>query len=67
MAFVVVTSAVRPPPGPGTRHYYRVQADDLIIEFDNTTDDGNHAHTVLRRPGADFGDDVLTAHRVAHH
>jgi len=34
---------------------------DLLIEYD-TTDDGNHAHTVLRRPRGDFGDDVLAAH-----
>jgi hypothetical protein len=55
------------PTTPGTRHYYRVQADDLLIEYDNTADDGNHAHTVLRRPRSDFGDDVLAAHyRQAH-
>jgi hypothetical protein len=52
------------PPGPGTRHYYRVQADDLLIEFDNTTDDGNHAHSVLRRPRGDFGGDILAAHHA---
>jgi Protein of unknown function (DUF3500) len=52
---------------PGTRHYYRVQGDDLLIEYDNTTDDGNHAHTVLRRPRSDFGADILAAHyRDAH-
>ncbi|HYB47124.1 MAG TPA: DUF3500 domain-containing protein, partial [Streptosporangiaceae bacterium] len=38
-----------------------VQGQDLLIEYD-TTDDGNHAHTVLRRPRSDFGDDVLAAH-----
>src|SRR5690348_17808555 len=26
---------------PGARHYYRVQGDDLLIEYD-TTADGNH-------------------------
>ncbi|MFI7540643.1 DUF3500 domain-containing protein [Actinoplanes sp. NPDC049599] len=52
------------PPGPRTRHYYRIQADDLLIEFDNTTDDGNHAHSVLRRPRGDFGGDILAAHRA---
>jgi hypothetical protein len=52
------------PPGPGTRHYYRIQADDLLIEFDNTSDDGNHAHSVLRRPHGDFGGDILAAHRA---
>jgi hypothetical protein len=53
------------PTLPGQRHYYRVQGDDLLIEYDNTTDDGNHAHTVLRRPNSDFGDDVLAAHRAS--
>ena len=55
------------PLAPGARHYYRVQGDDLLIEYDNTTHDGNHAHTVLRRPRSDYGDDVLAAHyRQAH-
>lgn len=54
------------PVTPGTRHYYRVQGDDLLIEYD-TTDDGNHAHTVLRRPRGDFGADILAWHyRDAH-
>jgi hypothetical protein len=44
-----------------TRHYYRVQGDDLLIEYD-TTDEGNHAHTVIRRPSSDFGADILAAH-----
>jgi hypothetical protein len=50
------------PVAPGTRHYYRVQGDDLLIEYDHTEPDGNHAHTVLRRPRSDFGADVLAAH-----
>ena len=54
------------PLTPGSRHYYRVQGDDLLIEYD-TTDDGNHAHTVLRRPHSDFGDDVLTTHYAQAH
>lgn len=49
------------PLTPGARHYYRVQGGDLLIEYD-TTDDGNHVHTVLRRPRGDFGGDVLAAH-----
>jgi hypothetical protein len=51
----------------GLRHYYRVQGDDLLIEYDNTQDDGNHAHTVLRRPRSDFGDDILAAHYEEAH
>ena len=54
------------PLVPGARHYYRVQGDDLLIEYD-TTDDGNHAHTVLRRPQSDFGDDILAAHYGEEH
>lgn len=55
------------PVGPGQRHYYRIQGDDLLIEYDNTTEDGNHAHTVLRRPASDFGADVLAAHHASAH
>jgi hypothetical protein len=47
---------------PGEGHYYRLQADELLIEYDNTQRDANHAHTVLRRPGADFGDQFLPRH-----
>jgi hypothetical protein len=54
------------PLTSGARHYYRVQGDDLLIEYD-TTDEGNHAHTVLRRPRSDFGADVLAAHYAQAH
>jgi hypothetical protein len=54
------------PLTPGGRHYYRVQGDDLLIEYD-TTDDGNHAHSVLRRPRGDFGEDLLAAHYARAH
>ncbi len=49
---------------PGSGHYYRIQGPDLLIEYDNTQNDANHAHTVLRRPDSDFGGDVLLAHRA---
>jgi hypothetical protein len=48
-------------PGTGG-HYYRIQGPDLLIEYDNTDNGANHAHTVLRRPHTDFGGDVLGAH-----
>jgi hypothetical protein len=54
------------PVRSSARHYYRVQGDDLLIEYD-TTADGNHAHTVLRRPRSDFGDDVLAEHYSRAH
>jgi hypothetical protein len=44
-----------------------VQGEDLLIEYDNTQDDGNHAHTVLRRPRSDFGADLLAAHYEQAH
>jgi Protein of unknown function (DUF3500) len=59
---------------PGDRHYYRIQAPDLLVEYDNTQDGANHAHTVLRRPDSDFGAalgadaaDPLRAHRADAH
>ncbi|MEV4537014.1 DUF3500 domain-containing protein [Asanoa sp. NPDC049518] len=54
------------PERPGSPFYYRLQASDLLIEYDNTAN-GNHAHSVLRRPSADFGADVLASHRRAYH
>jgi hypothetical protein len=53
-------------PGEGG-HYYRIQGRDLLVEYDNTDDGANHAHTVVRRPAADFGGDILAAHRNAAH
>jgi hypothetical protein len=55
------------PIRPARRHYYRVRAADLLIEYDNTADDGSHAHTVLRRPRGEFGGDVLADHRAEAH
>ena len=48
-------------------HYYRVQGDDLLVEYDNTQNDANHVHTVVRTPGGDFGDDLLRAHLATAH
>ena len=50
---------------PGEGHYYRLQTGDLLIEYDNTQRGANHAHTVLRRPGADFGEQLLPRHLAA--
>lgn len=52
---------------PGQPHYYRVQGPGLLIEWDNTQRGANHAHSVWRDPGSDFGLDVLARHRSAHH
>jgi hypothetical protein len=55
------------PLGEGLPHYYRLQGPRLLIEWDNTQRNANHAHSVWRDPFADFGLDVLAAHRRTHH
>jgi hypothetical protein len=55
------------PTEPGAPHYYRLQGPRLLVEWDNTQREANHAHSVWRDPTADFGLDVLAAHRAAHH
>jgi hypothetical protein len=52
---------------PGQPHYYRLQGSRLLIEWDNTQRNANHAHSVWRDPTLDFGLDVLARHRAAHH
>ncbi|MEN3273941.1 MAG: hypothetical protein V7636_2702 [Actinomycetota bacterium] len=51
----------------GEPHYYRLQSDDWLIEYDNVQDHANHIHTVVRSWDGDFGRDVLSAHHAAHH
>ena len=55
------------PTGLGEPHYYRLQGPRLLIEYDNTQRQANHAHSVWRDPAADFGYDVLGAHLATHH
>ncbi|HVG13332.1 MAG TPA: DUF3500 domain-containing protein [Chitinophagaceae bacterium] len=49
-------------PGIGNPHYYRVLGPTLIIEYDNTQNNANHAHTVVRDLKYDFGGDELLEH-----
>ena len=51
----------------GAPHYYRLQGPRLLIEWDNTQRDANHAHSVWRDPESDFGLDELARHRAGHH
>ncbi|MEA3057046.1 MAG: hypothetical protein QOD30_2478 [Actinomycetota bacterium] len=51
----------------GEPHYYRLQSDDWLIEYDNVQNDANHIHTVVRSWDGDFGRDVLSAHHATHH
>lgn len=52
---------------PGQKHYYRIHGPTLLIEYDNTQNNGNHIHTVLRDPTNDFGEDLLKQHYEASH
>lgn len=50
------------PAEPGAPHYYRVQAPDFVIEYDNVQNAANHSHTVWRDFDGDFGRDLLAEH-----
>lgn len=55
--------------GLGSAHYYRIQGDSFLIEFDNSQNEANHIHTVWRDFDGDFGRDILREHYAtsAHH
>ena len=53
-------------PGPGHPHYYRIQGPTIIIEYDNTQNNANHVHTVIRDLKNDFGGDELLEHYNKH-
>jgi len=46
----------------GQEHYYRIHGPTLLIEYDNTQNNANHIHTVVRDPSNDFGEDFLRIH-----
>jgi len=48
----------------GKPHYFRAQGPTFLIEYDNTQNDANHAHTVWREFDGDFGADLLRQHYV---
>ncbi len=52
---------------PGQPHYYRVQTQAFLIEFDNTQDNANHIHSVWRDYNGDFGLDLLKQHYETSH
>ncbi len=58
--------------GPETRgegHYYAVAGPAFVIEYDNTQNEANHIHSVMRNYSGDWGEDLLAAHyeRGHHH
>ena len=46
----------------GKPHYYRIQGEAFLIEYDSSQNDGNHVHTVWRDFKGDFGRDLLREH-----
>jgi Protein of unknown function (DUF3500) len=48
-------------------HYYRIQNPVLFIEYDNTQNNANHVHTVIRDLTNDFGEDLLRKHYAEEH
>jgi len=53
--------------GPGHPKYYRIQGPTIIIEYDNTQNNGNHIHSVVRDLKNDFGGDALLEHYKNSH
>ena len=51
----------------GDRHYYRVQGESFLIEYDNYQNSGNHIHAVWRDFNGDFGRDLLQEHYKNSH
>lgn len=53
--------------GLGHPCYYRIQGPTVIIEYDNTQNNANHVHTIVRDLKNDFGGDQLLEHYKAEH
>jgi hypothetical protein len=54
-------------PQIGKAHYYRITGPTFIIEYDNSQNNANHVHSVLRDLKHDFGGDLLLEHYKAAH
>jgi hypothetical protein len=54
-------------PGLGKAHYYRIQGPTILIEYDNSQNNANHVHSVIRDLKHDFGGDELMEHYKAGH
>jgi hypothetical protein len=52
---------------PDAPHYYRLHGPTVIIEYDNTQDGGNHAHSVWHAPRDGLGRDLLRRHHEHDH
>jgi hypothetical protein len=52
---------------PGAGHYYRIQGPMLLIEYDNTQNNANHVHSIVRDLTNDFAEDILKEHYQKEH
>ena len=55
------------PTTLGAPHYYAVKGATFLLEYDNTQDGANHAHTVWRDLRRDWGTDLLAEHHARAH
>ena len=51
----------------GNPYYYRIQGPTVIVELDNTQNNANHVHSVIRDLKHDFGGDELLQHYEKYH
>ena len=51
-----------PQLGDGKGWYYRLHGPTILIEYDNSQNNANHVHTVVRDLTNDFGEDMLKEH-----
>ena len=63
----LVTFSWAGPLTPGAGHYYCIKTPTFLIEYDNTQDNANHAHSVWRHLLHDWGADPLREHYAHHH
>jgi hypothetical protein len=62
-----VTFAWAGPEEPGKGHYYLIKGPTFLIEYDNTQNQSNHIHSVLRDLTNDWGEDLLAQHYAESH
>jgi Protein of unknown function (DUF3500) len=48
------------------KHYYRIQGQSFLVEYDNFQTNANHIHTVWRDFEGDFGRNLLAEHYQKH-
>jgi Protein of unknown function (DUF3500) len=51
----------------GQGHYYAIKSPTFLIEYDNTQNEANHIHSVLREISGDWGEDLIAAHYAESH